>query len=229
MRLLLVEDDEKIASFLEMGLKQNGYTVDLVGDGQTARGFLEMMKYDVIVCDVMLPSIDGLTLIKSFRTRDSQTPVLFLSAKRSVDDRVLGLQSGADDYLTKPFSISELLARLQALLRRTNLSADSSSASASVLTAGDLTLDLLSRGVFRGEVRIDLQLKEFALLEYFMRNQGRVLSKAQILDRVWNYQFDPETNVVDVLVYRLRSKIDKDFDFKHIQNIRGVGYVFHSN
>lgn len=225
MRLLLVEDDQKIANFLEKGLSENGYAVDHAIDGELARTLLDTVSYDLIICDVMIPKINGLELISTFRQRDQNTPVLFLSAKRSVDDRILGLQTGGDDYLTKPFSISELLARVQALLRRT-ISLSSTAKTPSFLSGGDITLDLLSREVHRDGKKIDLQLKEFALLEYFLRNQGRVLSKAQILERIWNYQFDPQTNVVDVLVFRLRSKIDRDFDRKHIQNIRGVGYVF---
>ena len=226
MRLLLVEDDNKIASFLEQGLTQNGYSVDLASDGAVARDFLAQRDYDVVVCDVMLPKLDGLALVETFRQKDQKTPVLFLSAKRSVDDRVLGLQTGADDYLTKPFSLSELLARVQALVRRTTALTTPTITPTTFLTGGDITLDLISREVRRGEAKVELQLKEFALLEYFLRNQGRVLSKAQILDRVWNYQFDPQTNVVDVLVFRLRSKIDREFERKHIQNIRGIGYVF---
>lgn len=226
MRLLLVEDDQKIAAFLEDGLNQSGYAVDHAADGEAAQDLLGLNSYDLLICDVMLPKVDGLTIVESFRKRDQKTPVLFLSAKRSVDDRVLGLQSGADDYLTKPFSLSELLARVQALLRRSNLSSASPSTAPTLLSGGDITLDLISREVRRSGKKIDLQLKEFSLLEYFLRNQGRVLSKAQILERIWNYQFDPQTNVVDVLVFRLRAKIDRDSERKHIQNIRGVGYVF---
>lgn len=226
MRLLLVEDDSKIAKFLEDGLNQNGYAVDLASDGEVAQDLLDLNSYDLLICDVMLPKVDGLALVENFRKKDPKTPVLFLSAKRSVDDRVLGLQTGGDDYLTKPFSLSELLARVQALLRRTSALASPASTTPTTLSGGDITLDLISREVRRDGKKIELQLKEFSLLEYFLRNQGRVLSKAQILERIWNYQFDPQTNVVDVLVFRLRSKIDRDYERKHIQNIRGVGYVF---
>lgn len=226
MRLLLVEDDKKIAKFLEDGLTQNGYAVDLASDGELGGDLLDLNSYDLVICDIMLPKVDGLTLIESFRKKDKKTPVLFLSAKRSVDDRVLGLQTGGDDYLTKPFSLSELLARAQALLRRTSALSNPESSGPTTLSGGEVVVDLVSREVKRSGKKIELQLKEFSLLEYFLRNQGRVLSKAQILERIWNYQFDPQTNVVDVLVFRLRSKIDKDFEKKHIQNVRGVGYVF---
>lgn len=226
MRLLLVEDDPKIAKFLEDGLNQSGYAVDLARDGEIAEDFLRVNNYDLLICDVMLPKLDGLSIVQNFRQKDQATPVLFLSAKRSVDDRVLGLQTGGDDYLTKPFSLSELIARVQALLRRSSAMANAGGSKPTVLTGGSITLDLITREVKRDGVKIELQLKEFALLEYFLRNQGRVLSKTQILEKIWNYQFDPQTNVVDVLVYRLRAKIDRDFERKHIQNIRGVGYVF---
>ncbi len=226
MRLLLVEDDPKIATFLKSGLTQTGYAVDLATDGGIAQEFLEINTYDLIVSDIMLPKIDGLTLIEDFRKRDKITPVLFLSAKRSVDDRVLGLQLGADDYLTKPFSLSELLARVQALLRRTTVLNHPNTTNVSSLSVADVVLDLISREVKRSGKLIELQVKEFSLLEYFLRNPSRVLSKAQILERIWNYQFDPQTNVVDVLVFRLRNKIDRDFEKKLIQNIRGVGYIF---
>lgn len=226
MRLLLVEDDPKIANFLNDGLKQSGYAVDLASDGEIAQGFLDTYIYDLLICDVMLPKIDGLTLVENFRRKDQKMPILFLSAKRSVDDRIIGLKTGGDDYLTKPFSLSELLARVQALLRRVSALTSNSLTSPTALSGGDISLDLVSREVRRGDDKIVLQLKEFSLLEYFLRNQGRVLSKAQILERIWNYQFDPQTNVVDVLVFRLRTKIDREHDRKHIQNIRGVGYVF---
>ena len=226
MKILLIEDDLKISQFLQEGLQQSGYVVETATDGEFALELLSVNAYDLIVCDVMLPKIDGIKVVETYRRTDSKTPILFLSAKRTVDDRILGLQSGGDDYLTKPFSLSELLARVQALLRRTTTLTSEPQASSTVLTGGDISIDLLRREVVRGTTKIDLQLKEFSLLEYFLRNQGRVLSKAQILERIWNYQFDPQTNVVDVLVFRLRSKIDKDFDRKHIQNIRGVGYVF---
>ncbi len=223
MRLLLVEDDKKISAFLEKGLSQAGYDVDTTGDGESADSFLKTNVYDLLILDIMLPKMDGLTLVENFRKTNLQTPVLFLSAKRSVDDRIKGFQSGGDDYLTKPFSFEELLARVQALLRRTSI-ADLSVTT--TLVAGDIRVDLVTREVRRCDQKIELQLKEFALLEFFLRNSGQILSKSQILERIWNYQFDPQTNVVDVLVFRLRTKIERDFDKKLIHTIRGVGYVF---
>lgn len=230
MRLLLVEDDSKIAKFLENGLTQAAFAVDLATDGEMAQDLLGVNSYDLLICDIMLPKIDGLTLVEDFRKKDQRTPILFLSAKRSVDDRVLGLQTGADDYLTKPFSLSELLARVTALLRRVNSTSNPAvSSTPTALMGGGVVLDLISREVKRDGKKIELQLKEFSLLEYFLRNQGRVLTKSQILERIWNYQFDPQTNVVDVLVFRLRTKIDREFEKKLIQNMRGVGYVFQSD
>ena len=177
-------------------------------------------NYDAAVVDIMLPRMDGLSMIRQMRDKKIKTPVIILSAKRSVDDRVTGLQSGGDDYLVKPFAFSELLARVQALIRRS-----SNMPEAHRLVVGDLNLDLLTREVKRGEEPIELQPREFSLLEYLMRNAGRVVSKTMILEQVWDYSFDPQTNVVDVLVCRLRNKIDKDFDDKLIHTMRGVGYV----
>ena len=227
MRLLLVEDDNKIAQFLDQGLKQAGYAVDLAGDGENALTFLASHTYDLLILDLMLPKLDGFGVLDQVRTRGHRMPVIILSAKRSVDDRVLGLQKGGDDYLNKPFSFTELLARVQALLRRSN--PQPSGVEATKLESGGISLNLISREVLRGNTPIELQAKEYSLLEYFMRNPGRVLTKNQILEHVWNYQFDPQTNVVDVLVFRLRSKLDKDFEKKTIQTVRGVGYVFQPN
>jgi two-component system OmpR family response regulator len=220
VRVLLVEDDLTIAFFISKGLREAGYAVDQVVDGQEGLHFALSAPYDAAIIDVMLPSLDGLTLIETMRQRKVNTPVLILSAKRSVDDRVRGLQRGGDDYLTKPFSFSELLARVQALIRRA-----SSTSEPTRLVVGDLAMNLLTREVMRGVQRIDLQLREFSLLEYLMRNPGRVISKTMILEHVWNYSFDPQTNVVDVLISRLRSKVDKGFDTKLIHTVRGVGYV----
>lgn len=225
MRVLLIEDDQKIGKFVMQGLMQAGYAVDLAEDGSVAQQLLLTTSYDLIVSDVMLPKIDGLTLIERFRKRDKITPVLFLSAKSSVDDRVKGLQIGADDYLSKPFSLQELVALVQALLRRNGFAGGEASP-VTQLSAADVTLDLLSRDVRRAGKKVELQQKEFALLELFLRSPGQVLSKNQILEKIWSYQFDPQTNVVDVLVFRLRSKIDKDPAKRLIHNIRGVGYVF---
>jgi two-component system OmpR family response regulator len=220
MRILVVEDDPKINSFVANGLKQAGYVVDQAADGNFGLQLALMGVYDAAVVDIMLPERDGLSLIEEIRRRQIKTPVIILSAKRSVDDRVKGLQTGSDDYLTKPFAFSELLARIQALIRRRD-----DGVPANILKVQDLTVDLLRREVKRAGKRIDLQPREFTLLEYLVRNAGRVVSKTMILEHVWDYHFDPQTNVVDVLVCRLRNKVDRDFETKMIQTIRGVGYV----
>jgi two-component system OmpR family response regulator len=220
MRILVVEDDSKIASFVEKGLRQAGYAVDTVADGEEGLAMAQVNPYDAAVVDIMLPGMDGLSLIEALRRRRINTPVIILSAKRSVDDRIRGLKAGGDDYLTKPFSFSELLVRIQALMRRAGMQT-----SPTTLEAGDLKVDLLTREIRRGEQSIELQPREFSLLEYLLRNKGTVVSKTMILEHVWDYHFDPQTNVVDVLVSRLRSKIDKDFDVKLIHTLRGVGYV----
>jgi two-component system, OmpR family, response regulator len=218
--VLLVEDDLTIALFISKGLKEAGYAVDHAKDGEEGLHFALGAPYDAAVIDIMLPALDGLTLIETMRQHKVNTPVLILSAKRSVNDRVKGLQRGGDDYLTKPFSFSELLARVQALIRRASSISDPTR-----LVVGDLTMDLLTREVMRGDERIELQLREFSLLEYLMRNPGRVISKTMILEHVWSYGFDPQTNVVDVLISRLRSKVDKGFETKLIHTVRGVGHV----
>jgi two-component system OmpR family response regulator len=218
MRILVVEDDEKIASFLVKGLKQSGYAVDHCADGERALGLGQSVSYDAAVVDIMLPKLDGLSLIQLLRSKDIRVPVLILSAKASVDDRVRGLQAGGDDYLTKPFAFSELLARVQALIRRATRTAEPTR-----LTAGSLTLDLLTREVQRKGEKIELQPREFSLLEYLMRNPTRVVTKTMILEHVFDYSFDPQTNVVDVLVHRVRGKVDPDKTLIH--TIRGVGYV----
>jgi len=220
MRILVVEDDKKIASFVRKGLKEAGFAVDVEDDGANGLHMALSEVYDAAVVDIMLPSLDGLSLIEEVRRKRVKTPVLILSAKRSVDDRVRGLQAGGDDYLTKPFSFSELLARIQALIRRATLTVEPST-----LTVGDLVMDLLTRQVSREGVIITLQAREFALLEYLMRNAGRIVSKTSILEHVYDYSFDPQTNVVDVLVHRLRTKVDKEFETKMIQTVRGMGYV----
>jgi two-component system OmpR family response regulator len=220
MRVLLVEDDEKIASFILKGLEQAGFAVDHACDGEDGLHLALNQPYDACVIDIMLPKLDGLRLIERVRRQRINTPVIILSAKRSVDDRVKGLQTGSDDYLVKPFAFSELLARVQALIRRA-----SPPTLPTRLVFEDLHLDLLTREICRGDQKIDLQPREFALLEYLMRNAGRVVSKTMILEHVWDYNFDPQTNVVDVLVCRLRNKVDRDFEQKMIHTIRGVGYV----
>lgn len=218
MRILVVEDDKKIASFVVNGLKQSGYAVDHAGDGEEGLFQAQTIAYDAAVVDVMLPKLDGLKLIQELRAHGVRTPVLILSAKASVDDRVRGLQAGSDDYLTKPFAFSELLARIQALIRRSTQTPEPTR-----LAVGDLTLDLLTREVKRGAESIELQPREFALLEYLMRHANRPVTKTMILEHIFDYSFDPQTNVVDVLVHRLRSKLDKAKAMIH--TIRGVGYV----
>lgn len=220
MRILLVEDDLQIASFIMKGLKQAGFVIDHAIDGEDGLHMALYEPYDAAIIDIMLPKLDGLTLIEELRRKKVDTPVIILSAKRSIDDRVKGLQTGSDDYLTKPFSFSELLARVQALIRRATRATEPTR-----LSVGDLSLELLKHEIFRAGKKIDLQPREFSLLEYLMRNTGRVVSKTMILEHVWDYDFDPQTDVVDVLVCRLRSKIDRDFDEKMIHTIRGVGYV----
>jgi two-component system, OmpR family, response regulator len=220
MRVLVVEDDSKIASFVVKGLKQSGFAVDHCADGEEGLILTRTTPFDAAVVDIMLPKLDGLTLVQTLRRKNIQIPVLILSAKASVDDRVKGLQAGGDDYLVKPFAFSELLARIQALIRRSTKAPEPTR-----LTVADLTLDLLTREVRRSGQKIELQAREFSLLEFLMRHAGRVVTKTMILEHVWDYSFDPQTNVVDVLVFRLRNKIDKDFPKKLIHTMRGVGYV----
>lgn len=220
MRILLIEDDAKIAGFISKGLKEAGFQVDVCAEGKSGLESSLTDSYDAAVVDLMLPGLDGLCIIETMRKKEINTPVLILSAKQTVDDRILGLQKGGDDYMVKPFSFSELLARLQALIRR-----DKKNVQPMSLTVGELEMDLLKHEVYRQGSKIDLPAKEYALLEYMMRNSGIVLSKTSILERVYEYSFDPQTNVVDVLVCRLRNKIDKDFEQKMIHTVRGMGYV----
>jgi two-component system, OmpR family, response regulator len=220
LRVLLVEDDKKIASFIVKGLKQEGFVVDHATDGEDGLHLALNKPYEVAVVDIMLPKLDGLTLIEKVRLKKISTPVLILSAKRTVDDRVKGLQSGGDDYLTKPFAFSELVARIYALIRRA-----SSATEPTRLEMADLTMDLLTRDVVRRGKRIDLQPREYALLEYLMRSAGRPVSKTMIMEHVWDYNFDPETNVVEARICKLREKIEGGFDKKLIHTIKGVGYV----
>jgi two-component system, OmpR family, response regulator len=221
MRILVVEDDAKIASFVVNGLKQSGFAVDRCPDGEEGYLLATTTSYDAAIIDIMLPKLDGLKLVQKLRTEGVRAPVIILSAKASVDDRVKGLQAGGDDYLTKPFAFSELLARVQALIRRATNASEPTR-----LTVGDLQLDLLTREVTLGGEKVELQAREFALLEYLMRHAGRVVTKTMILEHIWDYSFDPQTNVVDVLVHRLRSKLDKGKQLLH--TIRGVGYVLKS-
>lgn len=220
MHALIVEDDAAIAEFIARGLREAGWAADIASNGDEGLAAALEQSPDVAIVDVMLPGRDGLSLIEELRRQGRATPVLILSAKRSVDDRVRGLQSGGDDYLTKPFAFAELLARVQALVRRASRTPEATS-----LSVADLTMDLLARRVTRGGQAIELRPREFALLEYLLRNAGKVVSKTMILSHVWEYNFDPQTNIVDVLVSRLRDKIDKPFERKLLQTVRGVGYV----
>lgn len=223
MKILVIEDDEKIASFIAKGLKENGYDVDIAADGLLGQSMAEQGQYDAVVADIMLPSKDGLKIVQDLRAKNISIPVIFLSAKSSVEDRIAGLQAGGDDYLGKPFAISELTARIQALIRRSTVAVPPSETT--LLSHGDLKLNLLTREVYRGEKKIELQTREFTLLEYLLRNAGKCVTKTLILEHVWDYNFDPQTNVVDVLVCRLRNKIDKGFKTSLIHTIRGMGYV----
>ena len=220
MRILLVEDDETIASFIASGLREAGFAVDQAYDGETGLHRALSESYDAAIIDIMLPKLDGLTLIEGLRKKKNNIPLLILSAKRSVDDRVRGLQTGGDDYLTKPFAFSELLARIQALIRRS-----SGISEPHTLQVRDLTMNLLTRKVMRGKEKIELQPLEFSLLEYLMRNVGNVVTKTMIMEHVWDYNFDPHTNVVEVRICRLRDKIDNNFEIKLIHTVRSVGYV----
>ena len=220
MRVLLVEDDSKIASFIIKGLKAEGFAVDHEDNGEDGLHMALTEPYDAAVIDIMLPKMDGLSLVESIRSEKLKTPIIILSAKGEVDDRVKGLQTGADDYLTKPFAFSELLARLQALIRRS-----SDVAEPTKLTVADISMNLITREVVRAGQKIDLQPLEFSLLEYLLRNAGRVVSKTMIMEHVWDYYFDPQTNVVESRIYKLREKIDKGFSPKMIHTVRGVGYV----
>jgi heavy metal response regulator len=217
---LIIEDDRAIADFIARGLREAGFAVDLAANGPDGLEAALTQEPDVAVVDLMLPGRDGLSIIEELRKQGRTTPVLILSAKSRVDDRVRGLQAGGDDYMTKPFAFAELLARVQALVRRSTRTPE-----ATTLTVGDLTVDLLSRRVVRAGTPIELRPREFALLEYLMRNAGKVVSKTMILSHVWEYNFDPQTNIVDVLVSRLRDRIDRPFDRKLLQTVRGVGYV----
>lgn len=223
MRVLLIEDDDKISSFIRKGLREAGYMVDIASEGPDGLAKALNAPYDMAIVDIMLPGLDGLTIIEKMREQKVEIPVLILSARQSVDDRVQGLQRGGDDYMVKPFSFSELLARVQALIRR-----DKTNVKTTRLKVGLLEMDLLRHEVYREKRRIELPAKEYALLEYMMRNPDIVISKTSILEKVYDYAFDPQTNVVDVLICRLRNKLDKDFPSKMIHTVRGMGYVLRS-
>lgn len=220
MKILVIEDDLQISSFLKSGLTQEGFVVDIAINGKEGLELALCIDYDVIILDIMLPSIDGITLLDVIKLRNIPTPVLILSAKRLTEDKVLGLRHGADDYLVKPFEFAELLARVHVLIRRKKGITETST-----LIYKDLKLDRISRKVFRQNEQINLQMKEFALMDLLLVNAERVISKTYILDQVWQLNYDPQVNVVDVLVFRLRNKVDKNFNIKLIHTVRGIGYV----
>ncbi|AGY58150.1 response regulator transcription factor [Gloeobacter kilaueensis] len=218
MRVLVVEDEQGIAQFVSQGLREAGFAVDMAQDGQAGLDFALVAEYDLFVLDILLPVIDGLSLLHRLRDRRIRTPVLLLTARDTVEDRVRGLDAGADDYLVKPFAFSELLARLRALLRRPPLQSDT------ILRVGDLEMDTARRQVHRAGQSIELSVKEFSLLEYFMRHPGQVLSRTQIAEHVWNFDFYNQSNVVDVYLGYLRRKVDRDFERPLLHTLRGVGY-----
>jgi two-component system, OmpR family, response regulator len=220
MRVLVVEDDKKIASFITRGLKEMNIAAEQAADGETGLALALARPFDVLIVDLMLPGMDGFTLIGKLREKNIAAPILILSAKGGVDDKLKGFQAGSDDYLTKPFSFAELLARVRALARR-----GAPAGEATVLTAGPLSLDLVARRASRDGKQIELRPREFALLEYLMRHAGAVVTKTMIMEQIWSYYFDPESNIVDVLVHRLRARVDDGFDPKLIHTVRGAGYV----
>ncbi len=219
MRILVIEDDRESAQFISQVLAEAGYEADLIHDGVAGLEKARTSDYDVMVVDRMLPQKDGLTLVREYREGGGTSPALFLTALSDVENRVEGLRAGGDDYLAKPFAPAELVARIETLGRR-----QTGEVPVTVLKAGDLTMDLLARKVVRGDQKIDLQPREFRLLEYLMRNAGQVVTRKMLLEKVWDYHFDPQTNVIDVHVSRLRSKIDKDFDEQLLHTVRGEGY-----
>lgn len=221
MRILVIEDDKKVAAYITKGMKESGHTVDAVENGKDGLFMATTETYDAMIIDRMLPELDGLTIIKTIRGAGNKTPALILSALGEVDDRVQGLRSGGDDYLVKPFAFTELLARIEVLSRRQN----NTPTQKTKLTAHDLELDLLARKVKRGEKIIDLKSREFKLLEYIMRHKGQIVTRTMLLEHVWDYHFDPQTNVIDVHISRLRNKIDKGFSNKIIRTVRGAGYI----
>lgn len=222
MRILVIEDDLEVSAYISKGMKEAGHAVDTAHDGKDGLFLATTETYDAMIVDRMLPELDGLTIIKTIRGAGNTTPALILSALGEVDDRVKGLRSGGDDYLVKPFAFAELLARIEILSRRQD---NSGHGDDTTLSAGDLELNLLSRKVTRSGKDIDLQSREFQLLEYMMRNKNQVVTRTMLLEHVWDYHFDPQTNVIDVHISRLRGKIDKDFDTKIIRTVRGAGYI----
>lgn len=222
MRILVIEDDKEVSAYISKGITEAGHTVDTSYDGKDGLFLATSEKYDVLIVDRMLPEMDGLTIIETLRGSGNKTPALILSALGEIEDRVKGLRSGGDDYLVKPFAFEELLARIEILGKRQN---ESKTNEQLTLQVGDLELNLLARKVKRGDVEIDLQTREFKLLEYMLRHKGQVVTRTMLLEHVWNYHFDPQTNVIDVHISRLRNKIDKDFDKKIIKTVRGAGYI----
>jgi len=223
MKILLAEDDRKTSDFIRKGLVQNAHTVDCVDDGRDALSACLYNKYDLVILDRMMPGMDGLAVVKSLRATNSKLPVLFLTAMADVDDRVEGLTAGGDDYLTKPFHFSELLARITALVRRPH-----ETEAVAKLQVGDLELDLMTRLAKRGKTSIELKAKEYALLEVLMRNAGRVMTRTMLLEQVWDFNFDPQTTVIETHISRLRSKIDKPFDVPLLHTVRNIGYSIHA-
>jgi len=219
MKILVVEDEKKVASFLKKGLEQEYYTVDLAHDGKAGLDLSLSEDYDLIILDIMLPLLDGITLLKEIRKEKIETPVLMLTAKDAIEDKVGGLDSGADDYLPKPFAFEELLARVRALLRRKEKIKNL------IISAGDLTVDTQTHKVKRGDKEIILTPKEYSILEYLLRNKNHVISRMKLTEHVYEYQFDPDTNVIDVYINKLRNKIDKDSDQRLLHTIRGIGYM----
>ncbi|MEJ2193407.1 MAG: response regulator transcription factor [Ignavibacteriaceae bacterium] len=219
MKILIVEDEKKVASFLKKGLEQEYYSVDVAFDGKEGLKFVFSNEYDLIILDIMLPLLDGISALKEIRKEKIETPVLMLTAKDTIDDKVVGLDSGADDYLAKPFAFEELLARVRALLRRKEKSKPL------VLSADDLTIDILAHKVTRSNKEIILTPKEHSILEYLLRNKNHVVSRMKLTEHVYEYQFDPDTNVIDVYVNKLRNKIDKDFNHPLLHTVRGIGYM----
>ena len=220
MRIFLVEDEKKLAGFIRKGLEEQGFTVDVCHNGTDAATTLKVESFDLVILDIMLPGRDGLSLLKSLRDQKNTVPVILVTARSETNERIQGLNLGADDYLTKPFFMDELVARIQAVLRRT------SGEQLSLLKCGALTVNLITREVRRDAEMILLAPREFSLLEYLMRSPGRVFTRTQILEHVWGYEFDPQTNLIDVCIQRLRNKIDPPGDDSLIESIRGVGYRF---
>ena len=218
MRLLVIEDEKQLLKLIGKRLKEEGYAYDLASDGKEGLNFAESVEYDCIILDLMLPSMDGFTIIQKLRAKNNKSPIIVLTAKSEIKDKVNGLDYGADDYITKPFSFEELIARIRAMLRRKLDEKET------ILTCEDLTLDLISREVHRNNNLIELTTKEFAILEYLLRNKGRILKKSQIAEHVWNYEFDYQSNIIEVYIRYLRKKIDDDYDVKLIHTVRGVGY-----